>query len=156
MATGKTTIGQRLAARLNRPFFDLDALICARAGRGITAIFAAEGEEGFRRWERAAFEGLEPACPAVIALGGGAVTQASIRAALPQGVWISLRARLETLRARLSEAGGDRPLSRAEESLEALYARRAPFEEGAALTLHVDKGSPSALTAQIIEALCAL
>ena len=51
---GKSTLGRELAAYYQRPFLDLDAVIVAEAGQSIPAIFAAEGEAGFRRREAAA------------------------------------------------------------------------------------------------------
>ena len=57
---------------------DLDAAIVAEAGEEVASLFAREGEEGFRRRERAALlaelhDG--PTGPAVIALGGGTYVQ---------------------------------------------------------------------------------
>ena len=51
---GKTTIGRALADRLGLAFDDLDDLVVAGAGRSVREVFAAEGEAGFRRRERAA------------------------------------------------------------------------------------------------------
>ena len=50
--SGKSTLGKLLARRLARPFVDLDAEIEKAAGRSIPAIFAAEGEAGFRARRR--------------------------------------------------------------------------------------------------------
>ncbi len=69
---GKTTLGQQLAAHYGRPFVDLDAAIVAAAGQDIPAIFAAEGEAGFRAREAAALaEVAGRAAPLVVATGGG-------------------------------------------------------------------------------------
>ena len=54
MGSGKSSVGAILAARLGRPFVDLDAWVVEQAGRSITEIFAVEGEAGFRARERAA------------------------------------------------------------------------------------------------------
>src|SRR5438552_4016152 len=74
MGAGKTTVGERCAARLGRRFVDTDALVEARTGRTVGEIFAAEGEPAFRAYERAA---VAEACatpePLVIACGGGVV-----------------------------------------------------------------------------------
>ena len=48
MGTGKSTVGQMLAARLGRRFVDMDVILSARAGKAISAIFAEEGEAVFR------------------------------------------------------------------------------------------------------------
>ncbi len=82
MGSGKTAVGRQLAARLGRAFVDVDDAIETLAGKPITAIFADEGEDGFRQREcRVLAETL--ATPAqVIATGGGAVLDAASRAAL--------------------------------------------------------------------------
>ena len=40
MGAGKTTVGRELARLLNWSFYDLDALIEARTGRTVPALFA--------------------------------------------------------------------------------------------------------------------
>ena len=71
---GKSTIGKRLAQRLNLPFLDLDAEIEELAGMPIPAIFEQEGEDGFRQWETKAF--LQAVGKGrIIATGGGIVTR---------------------------------------------------------------------------------
>ena len=70
---GKTTLGQQLAAHYGREFVDLDAVVVAGAGRSIPAIFASEGEDGFRRREAAALAAVAARPePLVVATGGGA------------------------------------------------------------------------------------
>jgi shikimate kinase len=74
MGTGKTEVGRRLARALGRTFVDTDRLVEAKAGRSVAAIFAEKGEAGFRALER---EAVAEACglsDAVIATGGGALT----------------------------------------------------------------------------------
>ena len=55
--SGKTTLGKLLAGRFSVPFEDLDdSIVQAAGGKSIPAIFAEEGESGFRARERAALE----------------------------------------------------------------------------------------------------
>ena len=56
--SGKSELGRRLAAALDLPFYDLDALIEARTGRTIPELFSQEGEAGFRRRESEALQSL--------------------------------------------------------------------------------------------------
>ena len=86
MGAGKTTFGREVAARLGRPFLDLDKAIEERAGKSIADLFAERGEAAFRRTEEQAVRAaLAPAVPSVIALGGGAVTSAATgRSSKPQ------------------------------------------------------------------------
>ncbi|MBX9579823.1 MAG: AAA family ATPase, partial [Gemmataceae bacterium] len=46
--SGKTTVGRALAARLGWAFADADEHVEAAAGMTVAAVFAAEGEAGFR------------------------------------------------------------------------------------------------------------
>jgi shikimate kinase len=83
MGSGKTTVGRRLAARLERHFVDADAAIEEITDRTIAEIFERDGEEGFRDLEADTFEELlEHREPCVIASGGGLVLRAESRARL--------------------------------------------------------------------------
>ncbi|WP_297720942.1 shikimate kinase [Intestinimonas sp.] len=82
MASGKTTVGGLLAARLGRTLADTDALIEAREGRTIPAIFAADGEGYFRDRERETAEVLARRTGLVIACGGGLPLRAAAMAPL--------------------------------------------------------------------------
>ena len=118
--TGKSSVGEALAARLGRPLRDLDDAIVARAGRPIPAIFAADGEAAFRQHETAALRALaaEESVPApIVATGGGAVLAAENRDLMFATGWvICLEARPETIHQRVRahrQAGvarGVRPL----------------------------------------------
>ncbi len=70
--SGKSTVGVALAAHLQWPFVDTDALIELKASKKITDIFVEDGEEHFRTIEFETLQEvlLEPS--AVISLGGGA------------------------------------------------------------------------------------
>ncbi len=73
-SSGKTTIGNILAKEMNRPIYDVDALIVKRAGCEISEIFEKNGEEYFRDLESAVIaEEVAPLTGAIIATGGGAI-----------------------------------------------------------------------------------
>ena len=82
MGSGKSHVGGLLAARLGMDFVDLDARIEAEAGMPINAIFASEGEAGFRARESRALAEALARDGQVIATGGGAVLDAGNRAAM--------------------------------------------------------------------------
>ena len=80
MGSGKTTIGRRLAARLNRHFVDADGALEEIADRTIADIFEHDGERAFRDLEADTFEELlEHHEPCVIASGGGLVLRSDNR-----------------------------------------------------------------------------
>ncbi len=120
--SGKTTLGQLLAQRLGREFWDSDDVIAARAGKAIPEIFSEEGEAGFRARERAVIAELTKKPGIVLSVGGGAVLAAENRRALRQNALVVLLSRdLE----KLPMEG--RPLSAGQKALEQLYQTRLPL-----------------------------
>ena len=75
MGAGKTTIGKQLAQLLHLEFVDTDHEIEARTGAPIDWIFDIEGEDGFRKREKAIIEELTQNQGIVLATGGGAVVE---------------------------------------------------------------------------------
>lgn len=84
MGCGKTSVGRRLAALTGYRFADTDERIVEIAGRSIPEIFAQEGEERFRDYERQALESFVGAFGLVLATGGGIVVREENRALLRQ------------------------------------------------------------------------
>ena len=70
--SGKSTVGVALAAHLQWPFVDTDALIELKASKKITDIFVEDGEEHFRTIEFETLQEVLMEPSAVISLGGGA------------------------------------------------------------------------------------
>ena len=70
--SGKSTVGQALAAHLQWPFIDTDTLIELKAGKKITDIFVVDGEDIFRAMEFETLKEVLQESSAVISLGGGA------------------------------------------------------------------------------------
>jgi shikimate kinase len=108
--TGKTTIAQLLAAQWGWNHADLDAVIESTVGCSIQTFFENLGESEFRRREREILERVLSRRRCVIATGGGApCTEGSMDLLLRAGIVVWLRARTETLVARLRGVD-DRPL----------------------------------------------
>ena len=70
--SGKSTVGVALAAHLQWPFVDTDALIELKESRKITDLFVDHGEEYFRSVEFETLKEVLQETSAVISLGGGA------------------------------------------------------------------------------------
>ena len=103
MGAGKSTIGQRLAAALDKEFVDADHALEERTGVDIPLIFEIEGEAGFRKRESELLARLVMREGIVLATGGGVVLSARNRSHLAaRGFVIYLDAPVELLVARVA------------------------------------------------------
>ena len=124
-ASGKTTLGRRLAAALGVPFADLDEEIVRKAGRSIPEIFASDGEGAFRDLESQTLAAVvDGASAGVVALGGGTLLRDANRALCERaGTVACLDAPSdEELSRRLGAAPGTRPLGGQAQARAAHYA----------------------------------
>ena len=110
MGAGKTSVGRRLAEKLNLPFVDADHEIAVAAGKSIPEIFADHGEDYFREGERRVIARLLEDGAQVLATGGGAYMNSETRERIRNlGISIWLKADLDLLMKRVSKRN-DRPL----------------------------------------------
>lgn len=161
--TGKSTVGQLLSARLGLPFRDLDDAIAAAAGKPIPAIFAAEGEDGFRWRERAALQAAAAGGGAIVSTGGGIVVDPANRALMRESGWvICLEALPETILARVTAhqragaARAARPLLDAPDPLPRirdLKASRQAAYADAHWTVHTDHLTPEQVAGEVARAI---
>jgi len=127
---GKSTIGPRLAQRLELPFREVDHLVEQSAGMTLGEVFELHGEAYYRRLEREALRGLlSRGEGAVIATGGSVVSDAETFDLLKKSattVW--LKARPEDHMDRVVAQGDERPMRDRKDAmseLRALFATRA-------------------------------
>lgn len=148
MGAGKTTIGKKLAKRLNCNFVDLDQEIEARTGVSIPTIFEIEGEVGFRQREARVLAELAQAGGQVVATGGGVVLDPRNRAVLQQAdLVVYLHAPPELLYAR-TRYDRNRPLLQVNDPLQRiteLVVRRDPLYREVADIVVEAGGEPGSL-----------
>ena len=141
--SGKTTVGDLLAALTGREALDVDREILRRTGRSIPDIFREDGEDAFRALEREVTAELGAMSGKVILTGGGVVKDARNYAPLRQnGRVYHLWRELEVLPVE------GRPLSQ-QRSAEALWAERKPLYE-AFRDILMDNNGPAEDTARAI------
>ena len=123
MGAGKTTLGPKIGRLLGRPFRDVDEELAAALAMPVADFWAEHGEEAFRvREAELTLEALRATGPSVLALGGGAVTQPAVRAALREhAVTVLLDVDADTAWQRVRAT--DRPLAREQGAFVALYER---------------------------------
>jgi shikimate kinase len=155
MASGKSTVGPELARRLGWEFVDLDSRIEARAQKSIPAIFQEGGEAGFRSAETAALRDLTASLQrdSVVALGGGAFSQARNREWLRNWPTVFLSAPLDNLWQRSQADGIERPLRKDRDQFAQLYAERLPFYREATITVETGGKDATSICSEIESAL---
>ncbi|GAA1693388.1 hypothetical protein GCM10009808_08150 [Microbacterium sediminicola] len=140
MGAGKTSVGRRVARRLGVEFVDTDASV-QRVHGPIEQIFADQGEDVFRGYERDAVRDALSA-PRVVSLGGGAVLDADTQADLERCDVVLLTVAPRVVATRVQ--GSTRPLLRGDDALaewSRIFAERRPvYERVASLRLDTSDG----------------
>jgi shikimate kinase len=138
MATGRSSVGKKLAEIMGLEFVDLDAAIEAEEGLSIPRIFAERGEPAFRELESRMVERMMNRTGLVISTGGGTVVNPrNMETLKSRGVVVALTADIPTI-LRRAGSGDDRPLLQAEdreERIRELLLKRAPFYAQADMTI---------------------
>ncbi len=134
--SGKTTLSNMIAEKLNRSVIDTDDMIVEKEGRSIPEIFASDGEDYFRQVES---DCIKVACSSektVIATGGGAILREDNRRAIMRNaIVIWLNSPIENL------ARDGRPLSSNDDSkMQKMLEQRTPlYKKVSNITVEVDK-----------------
>ena len=118
---GKSTVAEKLGARLGREVIESDEWIAKQAGKSVPEIILQDGEVEFRRLETEALRELGKRSGIILSTGGGCVTRSENYPLLHQNgtiFWL--------LRSPWKLPRDGRPLSQVE-SAEAMYARREPM-----------------------------
>jgi shikimate kinase len=153
MGTGKSSVGQIVAAQLHFTFLDTDHVIEARTGKAISEIFARDGEPAFRALEKKIVTELVTRKKTVISTGGGLPTDPDNLGSLkthclvvclwasPEKIWE--RVRSQTHRPLLQEPD---PLAK----IRALLAEREPCYRQADVLLNTEARALKDVALQVI------
>lgn len=153
MGTGKSSVGQLVAAQLHFTFLDTDHVIEARAGKSISDIFTQQGEPAFRELEKRIVAELATRKRTIISTGGGLPANpdnlASLKShslvvclwASPEKIWE--RVRTQTHRPLLNEPD---PLTKIRKLLE----ERGPYYRQADVLLNTELRSLKDVAQQVI------
>lgn len=153
MGAGKSTIGRRLAEVLGMDFDDTDHEIRRRTGVDIATVFDFEGEEGFRRREKAVVDELTQRSGLVLATGGGVVLDEENRRFLSaRGFVVYLYCSPEQ-QYRRTEKDRTRPLLQTENPLqrlqELLAQRDTLYRQTADLVVSTEKRNAVSVAREI-------
>ena len=162
MASGKTTIGRLLAARLGVPFVDNDDALVQRIGRTAREVDAAEGIDALHRAEARVLAAAlaEPGCK-VVAAAAAAVLEPGVAGLLADRTVVYLRAGARELARRVAagrvERGGDhRPFAGQDPAVvlrEQLDARDGAYRKLASMVVDTGTAAPETVAAAISSAL---
>jgi len=113
MGSGKSSLGKRLAKRLDFPFIDLDDEMEQLSGKSIPEIFEQQGELQFRRLESETLRKTVEYSSAVVATGGGTPCYFDNMEFINRnGISVYLRLTPQSLAWRLENTHKKRPLLR--------------------------------------------
>jgi shikimate kinase len=156
MGSGKTTIGNSLALKLDYQFIDLDQHIEKRTKKTINKIFQDRGEEYFRKLETSYLaEIINRQKNLILSTGGGIILAAENRKLLAEKtISIYLEASLDILASRLIN-DQDRPLLKNKkelnQTLRSIYNQRCRFYQEAPYIINTDISNEDILVKQIID-----
>jgi len=142
MGVGKTTVGKKLAKKLDSKFIDIDQIIEIKEKKTIKKIFEDNGENYFRKIEKEITLSILKKKNLVIALGGGAFINSIIRKEVIKSsvsVWLDLSVKFLLLRLRNVKK---RPLLNEEnlnESINKIYSERKKIYNQSNFRIKCDK-----------------
>ena len=138
MGAGKSSIGRRLAEKLDIPFVDADHEIEIAADKTIPEIFKDHGEAYFREGERRVISRLIENGAQVLSTGGGAFINEETRQGIQaHGISVWLKADLSLLMKRVMKRA-DRPLLQTDDPeavMQKLMDQRYPIYAKADVTV---------------------
>ena len=144
---GKSTLGKKIAERLEVPFLELDRIVEQQNGMSLGELFEMFGQETFHRSERAALEAILAKYPSfVLATGGGIVAEpATYELLLTFCLTVWVRASPEEHMQRVMKQGDLRPMANSAAAMDDLLAilrSREPLYSKADILLDTANKTP--------------
>ena len=151
MGSGKTTVANILAKKLNLEVIEMDDLIVKKTGKSISQIFNEDGETRFRELEIKVAKSLAKKDKCIISTGGGVViNKININHLKENGTIIFLKTSFLEINKRLKNIK-DRPLFNNKKATKKLFIfRQKIYEEYADLIINTDKKSVEKIIYEII------
>jgi shikimate kinase len=159
--TGKSTVGPRLASRLEWTFLDADPEIERRAGKSIRQIFADSGEPEFRRLEAEFLAEQLGRDHLILAPGGGAILNDSTRQHMQKAgpvVWLTAPTDVIVKRMAADVTSTERRPALTSlpprDEIEQLLAKRTPlYAQAASITVETSGKRVDDIVDEILAAL---
>ncbi|MCL1855358.1 MAG: shikimate kinase [Clostridia bacterium] len=126
--SGKSTLGKRVALKLQMPYLDTDAYLTERSGMNTAQIFETYGEKAFRDGETRLLQELVNAAPGMISTGGGvALREENRRIMKDQGYIVLIDRPLDDI--MMDIRAEKRPLlvRKGREEIDRIYRERMPI-----------------------------
>lgn len=140
--SGKTTIGEKLAKKLNYQFVDLDAEISQQQQMTIHQIFLKSGEAEFRKLETQALQNLGNNI--VVACGGGIVLNRKHKEMM-NGLIVLINVTIESIAKRI-QSQAERPLLKTNSLMELYKQRESLYYDFADLIVSNEQGLNQTVT----------
>ena len=161
MASGKTSLGKKLAEKLNYDFIDLDDFIEEKENSSVSEVFKTKGEIYFRKQESFYLkELLENNSNIILSVGGGTPCYSNNMELILNAddvTSIYLKASISTLASKLIKKKAKRPLIahiKNEEAMEEFIGKhlfeRIPFYSQAQIKVIVDNKTKDDIVEDII------
>jgi len=159
MGAGKSTVGTRLAKKLQVSFYDTDNLVQEIAGCSIDDIFKYAGEDFFREKERQVIEELLNLNNCIISTGGGTFIDEENRQLIKdKSVSIWLKADYSTILERVSRRNTRPTLKEGNKAdlVDQLIKERYPIYEEASISVNSGDGPHMLIVDDIIQKISKL
>lgn len=156
MGSGKSSVGKRLASKLNVPFCDLDKMIVEHESMTIPEIFSQKGEDYFRKAEHNLLIKESQRTKGVMALGGGSLQNQQLVDHLKIYGWLVFLKVPQSVLLKRLKSGRNRPMlskTNIEQKIEHLLTERNPFYEQADITITIGTESHNQVVDNLVKKL---